>query len=127
MTYESVHTNDQGKHPGALYYCEVTGDFSDEWVTSLFPRAYGKSVTAMDITRVHGATRWLMLISNRRQTTCADIVNRVRDRGISDADITVQVKGSVTGTGEADRTGTPRTGTKRARKNATHHTGVAAQ
>lgn len=127
MTLKSIHHDDDGKYGSAVYFCEVRGDATDEWIVDLFPRAYGNNVTAFNVTRPSGCVRWYMLIVNKRQTTRADIVNRLRDRGVPNDDFTVEVCAGLSGVGEATRVGTSRTGTARALKNAAHHVGITAR
>ena len=127
MTHRAIHPTPDGKYGSAVYFCEVRGDATDEWIADLFPRAYGHNVTAFNITRANGYVRWYMMIVNKRQTTRADIVNRLRDRGVPNGDFAVEVCAALPGVGEATRVGTPRAGTERTLKNASHHVGVAAK
>lgn len=131
MTLKSIHTDDSGKYCCAVYACSTKdhAQITDEWISSLFPRKYGKSVTANGVVRANGRVSWYMMITNRRQTTPADIADRMERKlnplGISDFHVepfmsTIEIS-------EATRTGTTRLGTKRARKNASHHVGIVAR
>lgn len=71
----------KGKVPCCVYKCSVPreANFTDEMVRKLFPKAYGRTVTADHIT--HGAERssWPMLLNFRRQSTQDDIKDRITE------------------------------------------------
>lgn len=130
---KSVFTNDAGKYTTAVYFCRLIVDnpdqYTDEWITRLFPKAYGRSVSATRPTRHFKEVRWYMLIANEKQTTCDDIRDRILKYGsnITADQVTVSVMMAVAERGKASRTGTPRAGTQRKTSNTPHHIGVAAR
>lgn len=130
MTTNAVFTDDKGKYATAVYRCEISGpreQVTPEWVTQLWPRAYGHSITAFNYTPLTWCTRWYFLISNERQTTRADVVNRLKKAGIHPDHIGVVVMAAIPGHGSALRTGTSRTGTTRTLPNAAHGVGLVAK
>ena len=47
---ESVHYNERGKYATAVYECEHPGYVPEDVIMQIFPVAWGKSVTAFDVT-----------------------------------------------------------------------------
>lgn len=129
----SVFTDKFGKYSTAVYLCELITDnpdqYTEAWIERLFPLAHGHSVSATHPTRHFKMIRWYMLIANSQQTTRADVVNRIinKGHGVTRDQVTVSVMMAVPERGRARRVGTPRVGTKRELPNAPHHTGLAAR
>lgn len=132
----SIFRNDLGKHPAAVYFCEISTTtpeiYTDTWIEQLFPRSYGVSVTSWGVTRTPDLVRWYTLIVNDKQTTVSDVSERIERRGY---ELTatwgfsprVHVVAALPGRGTGpERESTPRAGTKRIRKNSTPVKTVAA-
>lgn len=126
---KSIHTDDRGKYPVAVYECRIQGYVTEEWVKKLWPRSYGRNVTAYGYTNAVGETRWHMLIANTEQTTVSDITSRIDLRMPKDRPFTYQVSvvASVAQVGYGPHAGSPRSGTKRVRLNSPHSKIVAAR
>lgn len=126
---KSIHTNKRGKYPIAIYDCTVYAIVDEDWITHLWPRRYGHSVTAYGYTLAVGTTRWHMLIANTKQTTVADIKTRIDKYMPTDQPFNydVQLVASLTDIGFNPHTGSPRSGTKRVRLNSAHGNIVAAR
>jgi hypothetical protein len=123
---KSIHCDEKGKYPVAVYDCVIFGRIEEDEITQLFPRAYGHNVTAYGYTYVNGETRWQMLIANTVQTTVRDITVRIETK--YSFRYNVSVIASVAYIGKAaSRSSSPRWGTERKVLNTPHGKVVSAK
>jgi len=131
----SIFRDKRGKYCTATYKCAVQSVdprlHSYKWLRSLWPRSYGKNVTASGLSTSATETHWYFMISNTKQTTRADVLKRIRTSlqtlGINSALASCEVVMALPERGASNHAGTPRKGTKRSLSHATQAYIIVAQ